>query len=84
RVLSQALPVTEEFLGRKEALERFNPDRLPEEAGDRVRIVRIGSYDACPCIGQHVENTSEIPPLRIVSADCAEGILRVRFKFHSR
>ena len=79
-VLAQGLPVTEEFLSREQAMERFNLSRLPDDAGDRVRIVRVGDYDACPCIGDHVANTSEIPPLRIISADGSDGVLRVRFK----
>ena len=81
-VLAQGLPVTEEFLHREEAMARFNLSRLPEDAGDTVRIVRVGDYDACPCIGEHVENTAGIPPVRIISADCTEGVLRVRFRFN--
>jgi len=81
-VLAQGLPVTEEFLCREEAMKQFNLSRLPEDAGDRVRIVRVGDYDACPCIGEHVENTADIPLLQIISADCTEGVLRVRFKFN--
>lgn len=47
-----------------------------------LRIVCVGDYDRCPCIGEHVSNTSEIGRLRIVSTDYDEqtGILRIRFK----
>ena len=55
-------------------------ERLPEGA-ESVRIVHIGDYDACPCIGSHVTNTAEIPPVSIISSDCTDGVLRVRFKF---
>ena len=79
-VLAQALDVTEEILSRTEAMKRYNLDRLPDDAGDTVRIVRVGDYDACPCIGDHVANTREIPPLRIISADATDGVLRIRFK----
>ena len=81
-VLAQNLPVTEEFLPRAEAAKHYDLSRLPETAGDTVRIVRVGESDACPCIGAHVADTSEIPPIRIVSADSADGNLRVRFKFN--
>lgn len=80
-VIARELDVTNEFITRAEAMERFNLSRLPDDAVDTVRIVRIGDYDACPCIGEHVANTREIPPMRIISADCTEGVLRVRFKF---
>ena len=45
-----------------------------------IWIVHIGSFDSCPCIGKHVSNTSEIPPVAIVSSDWADGVLRIRFK----
>lgn len=81
-VMARGLEVTEVFLSRAEAMQCYNLGRLPEDAGDTVRIVKIGDYDACPCIGEHVANTKEIPPLRIISADCMDGVLRVRFKFN--
>lgn len=79
-ILARNVAVSEQFLSREEAMARFNLSRLPEDAGDRVRIVSVGEYDSCPCIGDHVANTSEVPPLRIISADGADGVLRVRFK----
>ena len=33
----------------------FNLSRLPEDAGENIRIVTIGDYDTCPCIGPHVD-----------------------------
>jgi misacylated tRNA(Ala) deacylase len=79
-VVAADLPVTAEFLDRAEAAASFNLSRLPEDAGDRVRIVRIGDYDACPCSGTHVARSGEIGGFRIISHDCAEGTLRIRFK----
>ena len=81
-ILASGLEVSEEFLSREEAMKKYNLDRLPEDAGDTVRIVMIGDYDACPCIGEHVANTAEVPPIRIISADGVDGVLRVRFKFN--
>ncbi len=79
-VIAQDLPVTEEFLSRAEAGAAFNLERLPETAGDRIRIIRIGAYDACPCRGEHVAHTGEIPGVTVLSTDYQEGVLRVRFR----
>jgi misacylated tRNA(Ala) deacylase len=74
------LPVQETFLPRAEAGKLFDLARLPESAGDTVRIIRIGEYDACPCSGTHVRSTREIGQFRIVSTTYEEGALRVRFR----
>ena len=34
-----------------------------------LRIVRVGDYDACACIGAHVKNTAEIGTFKILSHD---------------
>jgi alanyl-tRNA synthetase len=74
------LAVTEAYVNREEAKERYNLDRLPEDAGDPIRIIKMGDYDACPCIGPHVQSTKEIGRFRIVSTDFENGVLRVRYK----
>ena len=79
-IISQHLPISEVLITRTEAQERFNLSKLPNEAGDTIRIISIGDYDACPCIGTHVTNTSEIGHFRIISTDYNEGILRIRYK----
>ncbi len=79
-VIQADLGVSEEYVSRGEAKERYNLDRLPEEAGDSIRIIRIGDYDACPCIGPHVQSTKEIGEFRIVSTSFEKGVLRIRYK----
>ncbi len=75
------LPVTEEFMSKDEAEARFDLGRLPEGAGgERLRIVKVGYYDACPCSGAHVKSTAEIGAFRIISTGFSEGVLRVRFR----
>ena len=54
--------------------------KLPDDASDTLRIVRIGDYDACACIGSHVANTSEIGHFKLLNYDYADGRLRLRFK----
>ncbi len=72
--------VYEDFISREEAARMFNLSRLPDDAGETLRIIKVGDYDACPCSGQHVNNTSEINTFKIISTDFNEGVLRVRFK----
>ena len=79
-VIGQNLEVKEHFLTLEVASEKFNLSRLPEDSGDEVRIVTVGDYDACPCIGPHVGNTSEIGLFQLISTSNENGILRVRFK----
>jgi len=79
RIIDQNLPVTERMVTRSEAEARFFTGKLPADAGERIRIITVGDYDACPCIGRHVCSTAEIPGFRILSASHADGVLRIRF-----
>jgi misacylated tRNA(Ala) deacylase len=54
--------------------------KLPDDAGDTVRIISIGDYDVCPCSGLHASTTGEIGTFKILSTDYANGRLRIRFK----
>jgi len=81
-IIKLNIPVGEEFVGRREADEKYFTGKLPESAGESIRIITVGSFDACPCIGQHVANTSEIGMFSVTSADFNEGILRIRFKLN--
>lgn len=82
-VIQQDLSVVEEFYQKDEALKLFNLSRLPENAGDKVRVIKIGDYDACPCSGLHVTRTKEIGSFKIFSTDFKDGVLRIRFKLIS-
>ena len=79
-VIEADLPIAEEYQSREIAQEQYNLNRLPPDTGDDIRIVRIGDYDACPCIGPHVTSTGEIGTFRIVSASFETGVARIRFK----
>ena len=79
-VISQQLEITEQLIPLTEAELSFNLKRLPEESGETIRIVSVGEYDHCPCIGPHVKNTKEIGHFQLVSTSFENGILRVRFK----
>lgn len=79
-VISQNLPVTEEFMTREQAAGVVDLSKLPDDASQTLRIVRIGDYDACACIGAHVANTAEIGSFKIISHSFADGVWRVRWK----
>ena len=79
-VISQNLDVTVEFVSREEAAKIVDLSKLPEDASETLRIVRIGDYDACACIGAHVANTSEIGVFKIISHSYENGIWRLRWK----
>jgi alanyl-tRNA synthetase len=72
--------VTVEFMSRDEAGKIVDLSKLPEDASETLRIVRIGDYDACACIGAHVSNTSEIGTFKIISHSFADGVWRLRWK----
>ncbi len=79
-VIARNLDVKMEFITQAEAAARFDIKRLPNDASPTVRIVKVGDYDECLCIGLHVANTSEIGIFKIISSDYNEGIFRIRFK----
>lgn len=79
-VISRNLSVTESFVKRSEAPEDVDLSKLPEDATGLLRIIKVGDYDTCACIGMHVENTSEIGRFSVISSDFSEGRLRIRFK----
>lgn len=79
-IIQQNLPVTEELMSKKEAAKIVDLSKLPEEASETLRIIRVGEYDACACIGQHVDNTSELGTFEIISHDFENGRWRIRFK----
>jgi Ser-tRNA(Ala) deacylase AlaX len=83
-VLSSGLEVREEFIDRNIAENLFDLVRLPDESGDRIRIIRIGDYDACPCSGNHVTNTSEVSDFKIISTSFEDNILRIRFRIEGK
>lgn len=78
------LPVREDFISLAEAGKKFDLGRLPEGAGDTLRVVLIGDHDACPCIGKHAASTGEIGGFRIISTGFGNGVLRIRFKLDEK
>lgn len=80
KAIAANLEVKIEFMSREQAAEIVDLSKLPEDASQTLRIVRIGDYDACACIGAHVNNTSEIGSFKIISHSYSDGIWRLRWK----
>ena len=83
-IIAQNLDVTIEFLVRDEAARLVDLSKLPEDASETLRIVRIGDYDTCACIGAHVQNTSEIGTFKVISHSFENGVWRLRWKVISQ
>lgn len=79
-VIARDLPVTMDYMTQEEAVRLFDLGKLPEDASSTLRIVRVGDYDACPCIGTHVAHTAEIGRFRISSTRYADGLFRIVFR----
>lgn len=74
------LPVTYKYVTRDEIPENVKLNRLPEDASETLRLVYIGDYDVCPCIGRHVSSTAELGTFHINSTSYKDGIFRIVFK----
>lgn len=79
-VIARNLDVTVEFMSRDQAALIVDLSKLPADASQTLRIVRIGDYDVCACIGAHVQNTSEIGTFKIISHSFENGLWRLRWK----
>ena len=81
-LIDEDLPVTFEFVSIDDLPEEIDPARLPEDVSDTIRLVRIGNYDVCPCIGRHVRSTSQIGRFEMLGTNWneQERSFRVRFK----
>ncbi len=93
-LIEQDMPVTFQFVTRAELegivmeAEEDSPesrialDRLPDNTSDTIRLVRIGDYDVCPCIGKHVRSTAQIGRFEMLGTnwDNDRMAFRVRYK----
>ena len=79
-VIASNLDVKIDYLTKEEAAKFLDLSKLPEEVSETIRVVRVGDYDACACIGAHVKNTSEIGTFKILSHDYDGTRWRVRWK----
>lgn len=76
------LPVRFEFTDCNHLPDGVSLDRMPENVSDAIRLVWIGDYDVCPCIGKHVRSTSQIGKFELLGTNWDEEkrAFRIRFK----
>lgn len=81
-LIADDLPVTFEFVDCNHIPEGVKIDKLPEDVSATIRLVRIGDYDVCPCIGKHVRSTSQIGRFEMLGTnwDAMTHNFRIRFK----
>lgn len=79
-LIAADLKVEYEYVTRDNIPDGVKLDKLPEDASETLRLVRIGDYDVCPCIGRHVNSTKEIGAFRITSTSYNDGSFRIVFR----
>lgn len=82
QLIDADLPVTFEFVSIDNLPDEISADRLPADVSDTIRLVRIGDFDVCPCIGKHVRSTAQIGRFELLGTnwDQASMSFRIRFK----
>ena len=81
-LIAEDLPVTFEFVNKDNVPADVSLDKLPDDASETIRLVHIGDYDVCPCIGKHVRSTSQIGRFEMLGTNWDEitHSFRIRFK----
>ena len=81
-LIAADLPVKYEFVKREDLPDDIDAERLPADASETIRLVRIGDYDVCPCMGKHVRSTAQIGRFEMLGTNWDElsHTFRIRFK----
>ena len=80
-IIKKNYPINEEFLSYDEASKKYKL-RVGKKENPIIRIIKIGDYDRCPCIGEHVTSTAEIGEFKILSYTYENNNFRIRFKVY--
>lgn len=81
-LIEEDLPVKYKFVTRQDIPDNVELTNLPNDASETIRLVYIGDYDVCPCIGKHVRSTSQIGRFELLGTNWDEQThsFRVRYK----
>ena len=82
RLIAEDLLVTYEMVDRNNIPNGVSVEKLPEDASEMLRLVRIGDFDVCLCIGKHVRSTAQIGRFEMLGTNWDEEkhAFRIRFK----
>jgi threonine and alanyine tRNA ligase second additional domain protein len=82
RLITEDLPVTYEMVDRNNIPDGVSVEKLPEDASEMLRLVRIDDFDVCLCIGKHVRSTAQIGRFEMLGTNWDEEkhAFRIRFK----
>lgn len=79
-VIEADMPITMEYVTRDNIPAEVSLSKLPDDASETLRLVRVGDYDICACIGNHVQSTKEIGSFKITSTSYNDGSFRIVYK----
>lgn len=81
-LIEEDLPVKYKFVTRQNIPDNVELTNLPDDASETIRLVYIGNYDVCPCIGKHVRSTSQIGRFELLGTNWDEQThsFRIRYK----
>lgn len=81
-LIEEDLLVKYKFVTRQNIPDNVELTNLPDDASETIRLVYIGDYDVCPCIGKHVRSTSQIGRFELLGTNWDEQAhsFRIRYK----
>lgn len=80
-LIDEDLPVNFEFVDKQHLPDGISIDRLPADSSDTIRLVRIGDFDVCPCVGKHVRSTSQIGRFELLGTNWDQDAMTFRIRF---
>ena len=81
-LIGEDLPVRYKYVTRQDIPDDVELTNLPDNTSETIRLVYIGDYDVCPCIGKHVRSTAQIGRFELLGTnwDAQTHGFRIRYK----
>ena len=71
-LIGEDLPVRYKYVTRQDIPDGVELTNLPDNTSETIRLVYIGDYDVCPCIGKHVRSTAQIGRFELLGTNWDE------------